>query len=110
MGQGAIPMLLIALGVQLGQAGSTALSRPLGVAAALRLVASPLVTAALVPWFGVTGVAGRVAILSTAMPTAVNAFLLAAQFQAAPSFVASAVFLSTIASFVSVSVVLLLIR
>jgi predicted permease len=110
MGQGAIPMLLIALGVQLGQASSTALNRPLGVAAALRLVVSPRLTAALIPWFGVTGTAARVAILSTAMPTAVNAFLLAAQFESAPAFVASAVFLSTIASFVSVSVILWLIR
>jgi predicted permease len=110
MGQGAIPMLLIALGVQLGQDGSTSLSRPLGVTAALRLVVSPLLAAALIPWFGVTGTAARVAILSTSMPTAVNAFLLAAQFESAPAFVASAVFLSTIISFVSVSVVLLFIR
>jgi predicted permease len=110
MGQGAIPMLLIALGVQLGQDGSTSLSRPLGVTVALRLVVSPLLAAALIPWFGVTGTAARVAILSTSMPTAVNAFLLAAQFESAPAFVASAVFLSTIISFVSVSVVLLFIR
>ncbi len=110
MGQGAIPMLLIALGVQLGQARPAVFSRPLGVVTALRLVASPLLTAALIPWFGVTGMAARVAVLSTSMPAAVNAFLLAAQFETVPEFVAGAVFLTTVASFVTVSLVLVLIR
>jgi predicted permease len=110
MGQGAIPMLLIALGVQLGQSRAAAVSRPLAAAATLRLVVSPLLAALLIPWFGVTGTAAQVAVLSTSMPIAVNAFLLAAQFNTAPAFVASAVFLTTIASFATVSVVLLLIR
>jgi predicted permease len=110
MGQGAIPMLLIALGVQLGQARPAVFSRSLAAVGALRLIVSPLLTAALIPWFGVSGLAGSVAILSTSMPTAVNAFLLAAQFDTAPAFVAGAVFLTTIVSFVTVSVVLALIR
>ncbi len=110
MGQGAIPMLLIALGVQLGQARPAVFNKSLAVVAGLRLVVSPLLTAALIPWFGITGLAGSVAILSTSMPTAVNAFLLAAQFDTAPAFVAGAVFLTTIASFVTVSLVLALIR
>lgn len=110
MAQGAVPVLLIALGVQLGQAGPAALTGPLSVAVLLRLVASPLVAAALAPWFGIGGLAARVAILSTAMPSAINAFLLAAQFDAAPAFVAGAVFLTTVASFASVSVVLLLLQ
>ncbi len=110
MGQGAIPLLLIALGVQLGQARPAVLNRSLAVVAGLRLIVSPLLAAALMPWFGVTGLAGSVAILSTSMPTAVNAFLLAAEFDTAPTFVAGAVFLTTIASFLTVSLVLVLIR
>lgn len=110
MGQGAIPMLLIALGVQLAQARPAVVSPALGMHAVLRLVISPLLAAALIPWIGVTGRAAHVAVLSTSMPTAVNAFLLAAQFGTAAPFVASAVFVSTMASFVTVSVVLTLIR
>jgi len=110
MGQGAIPMLLITLGVQLAQARPAVLNPSLGVLTVLRLVASPLLAALLIPWFGVTGTAAQVAVVSTAMPTAVNAFLLAAQFENAPAFVASAVFLTTVASFVTVSVVLVLVR
>jgi predicted permease len=110
MGQGAIPMLLIALGVQLAHARPAIASPPLGVLVLLRLVMSPLLTVLLIPWFGVTGTAASVAVLSTAMPTAVNAFLLSAQFETAPAFLASAVFVTTLASFITVSVVLAFIR
>ncbi len=110
MGQGAIPMLLIALGAQLAQTRATVVTPPLGIATALRLVGSPLLTLALLPIFGLAGLPARVALLSTSMPTAVNAFLLAAQFQTAPRFVASAVFLSTLVSFVTVSVIVALVR
>ncbi len=108
MAHGAIPVLLITLGVQLAQARPPALNAPLGVATVLRLIVSPLLVAALAPWFGITGLARDVAVMSTAMPTAINAFLIAAQFNAVPEFVASAVFLTTVASFVSISIVLAL--
>lgn len=107
MAQGAIPLLLLALGVQLGRARPAVVSVPLGVVTALRLVASPALTAVLLSAFGMTGLAGRVLILSTAMPTAVSAFLVAAQFETAPALVASAVFVTTLASFVTVPIVLL---
>lgn len=110
MGQGAIPLLLITLGVQLAQSRPAVLTPSLGVATALRLVVSPLLTALLIPWFGVTGTAAQVAVVSTAMPTAVGAFLLSSQFENEPAFVASAVFLTTVASFVTVSVALVLVR
>lgn len=108
MAQGAIPVLLITLGVQLSQARPSVVNAPLGISVALRLVVSPLLTIALASWFGITGLARDVAVLSTAMPTAINAFLIAAQFDAAPDFVASAVFLTTVASFVSISIILAL--
>lgn len=108
MAQGAIPVLLITLGVQLSQARPSVVNAPLGASAALRLVVSPLLTVALAPWFGIAGLPRDVAVMSTAMPTAINAFLIAAQFDAAPDFVASAVFLTTVASFVSVPIVLAL--
>lgn len=108
MAQGAIPVLLITLGVQLSQARSAVVTAPLSVTIALRLVISPLLTIALAPWFGITGLPRDVAVLSTAMPTAINAFLIAVQFDAAPDFVASAVLLTTVASFVSIPIFLAL--
>lgn len=108
MAQGAIPVLLITLGVQLSLARPSVLNAPMGTATVLRLVVSPLLTLALAQWFGVTGLARDVAVMSTAMPTAINAFLIAAQFDAVPDFVAGGVFLTTVASFVSVTIVLAL--
>lgn len=110
MAQGAIPVLLITLGVQLAQSRPAILTPSLGVLTVLRLAVSPLLTAVLIPWFGVSGIPAQVALVSTAMPTAVYAFLLASQFENAPSFVASAVFLTTVVSFATVSVVLVLVR
>jgi predicted permease len=110
MGQGAIPMLLITLGVQLAHAAPAGLTPALGLAMALRLVLSPLLTAALIPWFGITGTTAQVAVVCTAMPTAINAYLLAAEFENAPAFVASVVFLTTLVSFVTVSIALVLVR
>lgn len=110
MGQGAIPMLLIALGVQVAQSRPALVDARLGAIGGLRLVLSPLLAAVLAPWFGVTGTAARVAVLSASMPTAVNAFLLAVQFDAAPALVAGAVFATTIVSFGTVAVVLTLLQ
>jgi predicted permease len=107
MGQGAIPLLLVALGAQLAHARPSTVDAPLGAVTALRLFASPALTAMLLPVFGITGLAGRVVVLSSAMPTAVNAFLVAAQFETAPAFVASAVLVTTLASFLTIPVVLL---
>lgn len=110
MAQGAIPLLLITLGVHLAQAPSAGLSGALGAIIILRLVVSPVLAAALLPWFGLTGVAANVAVLATAMPTAVNAFLLAERFDTAPALVAGAVLATTVASVVTVTLVLVLLR
>jgi malate permease and related proteins len=110
MGEGAVPLLLIALGVQLASARPSVAGAPLGAVTVLRLVLSPALTVLLLPVFGITGLPARVAVLTTAMPTAVNAFLVAAQFETAPAFVASAVFVTTLASFVTVPIVLLWLR
>jgi predicted permease len=125
MGEAAIPLLLVALGAQLAHTRPSAmvalskqppdaqpsmLSAPLGAVAVLRLAASPALAAMLLPAFDITGLAGRVVVLSTAMPTAVNAFLVAAQFESAPAFVASAVLVTTLISFVTVPIVLLWLR
>lgn len=103
---GAIPLLLVMLGVQLAVADRTALSAEVSLAVGLRLVVSPVVAVLLAAALGMSGVARNVAILQAAMPSAVNAFVLAREFDARAAEVAAAVFLSTILSFVTVGVVL----
>jgi predicted permease len=105
---GAIPLLLVTLGIQLSRARGLRAERGLATALGMRLVFSPLIALALAPAFGLSGLARNVAIVQTAMPTAVNAFLYAAEFNCRPAFVATAVFVSTLLSFVTVAVLLAL--
>jgi predicted permease len=104
---GAIPLLVVTLGIQLAQGGGVHASGELAVAAALRLVGSPLLALGLAALLGLEGVARQVFILVSAMPAAVNAFLFASEFGCDPAFVAGVVFTTTLASFVTVSAVLL---
>lgn len=110
LASGAIPLLVVTLGVQLAQAGGLSLAREASVATFLRLVASPLVAAGLAGLVGLEGVGRDVLVLVAAMPAAVNAFLFAAEFDCEPGFVAAVVFSTTLASLLSVSGLLLWLR
>ncbi|HXF64325.1 MAG TPA: AEC family transporter [Caldilineaceae bacterium] len=102
----AIPLLLVLLGVQLRSApvmqGQAVILR----SAVVRLVLGPLLAWQLCLLFGVSGVGRDVVILQAAMPTAVMTAVLATEFDAAPRLVASVIFVTTLASMVTLSLVL----
>ncbi|MDR5683851.1 MAG: AEC family transporter [Armatimonadota bacterium] len=106
LGAGAIPLLLVTLGIQLSQAESVRYSPELLAVGILRLGVAPLMAIGVAAAMNLTGLARSVAIVQSAMPAAVNAFLFAAEFRCRPAFVASAVFATTAASFVTVTAVL----
>ncbi|MDR7415209.1 MAG: AEC family transporter [Armatimonadota bacterium] len=108
LASGAIPLLIVTLGIQLAQTRALRWSWPLGLAVFLRLVASPLLATGLAHAMGLEGLARRVAILQAAMPSAVNAFLYASEFRCDPGFVASAVVVSTLGSFATLTALLAL--
>jgi predicted permease len=110
LASGAIPLLVVTLGVQLAQTGGLSPSREVFVAALVRLLASPLLAAGLAGLVGLEGVGRDVFVLVAAMPAAVNAFLFAAEFDCEPGFVAAVVFTTTLASLLSVSGLLLWLR
>jgi predicted permease len=102
----AIPCLLVLLGIQLR---STPLVQGQGIvlrSAVVRLVAAPLVAWQLCLLLGISGVERNVVILQSAMPTAVMTAVLATEFDAAPNLVATVVFVTTLASTVTLSLVL----
>jgi predicted permease len=105
---GAIPFLLVTLGVHLSQSESVRYSPEIVAVGILRLVVSPLLAVGLAAAVGLSGIERSVAIVQTAMPVAVNAFLFAAEFRCRPAFVANAVFVTTVVSFVTVAAVLML--
>ncbi len=94
----AIPAFLVVLGLQMHRVQAVRLSAPLALAGALRLLASPALAFVAVLLLGLSGPARQAAIIEGAMPTAVAATILAEAYDAEPGFVTAAVFLSTLAS------------
>ncbi len=94
----AIPAFLVVLGLQMRRVQSFRPSWPLVLSGALRLMASPALAYAVVLTTGMTGPARQAAILEGAMPTAVATTVLAEAYDVEPAFITSAVFLSTLAS------------
>jgi predicted permease len=98
LGDAALPMMIVVLGMQLERA--TVPARPLvvGAAVVVSLVVSPLVAISLANGFDLTGAARQAAITLSSMPVAVSTTILALEFDLAPDFVTSAVFVSTLLS------------
>ncbi len=105
IGDMAIPLMLINLGIQLRllrvedgvRAGATIAVRLLGGSAAAYLVVSAV---------GIVGVERQVLLLSGALPAAVINVVLAQRYDTSPTLVASAIVLGTIASLVTVPLML----
>ena len=110
IGMALIPVAQLLLGIQLAKA-RTQVNTHLGSVLApniVRLVGGPLLALAFVSLLRVEGLVAKVAILMAGMPTAVNIAIYATEFDLQPRRVATAVFTSTVASFVTLSVLLVL--
>jgi predicted permease len=94
----ALPVMVLVLGMQLERAKAAARRGPVAIAVVLSLVAAPLVALELTSLLGLTGPARQAAVLLSSMPTAVITTILALEYDVAPSFVTSVVFLTTLLS------------
>jgi len=113
LGQATVPVFLVVLGIQLAQtfrAKRHPLHLPaLTVVAVGRLCLAPALALALAWALGLHGLTRSVVVLESATPTAVVSTILATEFDADPSFVTLCVFVTTIASMVTVTLWLTLI-
>ncbi len=109
LGQAAVPCMLVVLGFRLSES-SFRIARPRAVllAAGMRLIAGPLIMLVLATLAGVTGVTRQVVLTQAAMPTAIIAAALAIQFDADAEFVTSVVVVATLASALTLAVLLTL--
>lgn len=98
LGDAAIPVLMVLLGIQLGYSSINGNPRVLVTSNVLRLVVSPILAIGLSVVFGLTGVARQAGIIEAAMPTAVLTTVLATQYNVKPSFVSTVVFTTTLLS------------
>ncbi|MDQ6421224.1 AEC family transporter [Paenibacillus sp. LHD-117] len=100
---------LITLGVQLGNMEwriKRSLAVDVSISAALRLVAGPLLAWVIVWLMGLDKLTAAALIVSSAVPTSLSSVLLAVEFDNEAEFASQAVFLSTLISILTVTVVI----
>jgi predicted permease len=102
----AVPMMILVLGMQLERAAWP--ERPGVVAAAVlvSLVLTPLVALGVAQLVGLQGAAFQAGVLQASMPTAVITTILAVEFDVLPDFVTSVVFVSTLLSPLTVTLMI----
>ena len=110
MAGAAVPVMLVVLGLQLQRGLGDESLVDTAAANALRLLACPVIAYFATLALGVDGVAQRVSIVLAGMPTAVFTTILATEFAANPRFVTRAVVTSTLASVVTLTVLITIAR
>ena len=106
LGEAAIPLLMVILGMQLERTSVLRAPASLVSATVLRLVASPFLAWGLTVALGFTGLEQKVVILQTSTPAAVLPLLYALRFDCRPDWIASNLLVSTLASGATLAVIL----
>jgi predicted permease len=109
LGRATIPLMLVTLGVQLSRVEKPRISRDVVLASAVRLIGGPALAFALVSIVGLGGLERSVGILQASTPVAVTTTIIALEHDLVPDFVTTALLFSTVASLVTMTVVLSLI-
>jgi len=94
----ALPLMILVLGMQLERAVWPPRPGIVLWAVGISLLIAPFVALGLASVLSITGPARQAAVILSSMPVAVITTILALEFELAPEFVTSAVFVSTIAS------------
>ena len=106
----AIPCMLLVLGMQIERGARPERPSLVAAASALVLVGAPLVGFVLAHLLGLSGPARQAVLVQSAMPSAVVTTILALEFNIAPTFVAAVVVVTTLASPLTVSVLIALLK
>ena len=109
LGQAMIPVMLITLGVQLGEIEKIKINFNVFAASTVRLIGGPVLALLLVPFFGLEGMERSTGILQAAMPAAVLVSIIALEYKLCPEFVTTTVLFSTLYSILSLTIILTLI-
>ncbi len=108
VGEATLPMMLIVLGLQLGTGVRFEAPGLIAITTGLRLIVSPLVAYGLGLALGLSGVSLAVGVMVSGMPTAVHTTITALEFNSRPDLVVGVVVASSVASLVTLSVLLTL--
>jgi hypothetical protein len=110
LGDAAIPTMLVVLGIQLGTLSGHDSPLDLVAVNVARLLIAPAAAFLAVEALGIEGVTRGTLIVLAAMPTAVSAIVLATTFKARPGFVTQVVVSSTLASMLTLTLLIDLVR
>ncbi len=110
LAEATIPAFLILLGLQLSQVKLGHRLREAGTVAAMRLLGAPLLAWPILALLGMEGLLRTVMVIEASTPAAVNALLLALEYDRDPQLVSSIVLLTTVASIGTLPGLLLLLR
>jgi predicted permease len=94
----ALPMMILALGMQLDRVKFADRPSVASIAVGLSLVVAPFVALGLTSILGLTGPARQAGVALASTPVAVITTILAVEYDVAPAFVTSTVFISTLLS------------
>jgi predicted permease len=103
-----IPVMLVTLGVQLAEVGKPRVTLDVAMASAVRLLGGPILAAILAILFGLSGLERSTGILQASMPAAVLTVIIALEYDLVPGLVTTTVLFSTLASLVTLTIVLTL--
>jgi predicted permease len=106
VGDATVPILLVILGLQLAEIEGIDQKRLVALAGGLRLVLSVPIALLLAGSLGLDELSTKLAVILASMPTAVNMTIFAIEFDVRPRYVSSVVTTSTVASVVTLTVLL----
>ena len=109
VGGASVPLMLLLVGMQLAKTSLAGELKAIGLATFVRLFVAPAVALVLAAWLDLTEVTRQACVTEASMPTAVTTTILATEFEAEPQFVAGVVFVSTLASVITLTLLLALI-
>ncbi len=110
LGDAAIPSMLLVLGMQFEKGARADRPGLVALASILVLVAAPVIGFLLASALGLTGVTRQALLVQSAMPSAVITTIVALEFDVAPAFVASVVVVTTLASPLTLSILIALLQ
>jgi malate permease and related proteins len=103
-----IPVMLFALGLQLLEQRRVHFSADVVVASAARLLLAPALAALVAIPFALGSIDHASGVLQAGMPAAILVAIIAREYDIVPDFVTSVVLFSTLASLVSLSLIMVL--
>lgn len=110
LGQAAVPLMLVLLGMQLARTRFNILPGFLSLAAVLRLIVAPAVAWLITEALGIRGLTRDVVVLQTSTPSAVLPLLYSLRFGTRPDLVAGAILVTTVLSAGTLTVLLYLLH